>query len=46
MLSSHLHLRLPLGLVVKGLHLNIFLVTLVSGILYIWPNQLSLWALK
>ena len=28
MLSSHLCLCLPLGLVVKGFHLNIFLATL------------------
>jgi len=27
MLSSHLYLGLPLGLVFKGFHLNIFLVT-------------------
>ena len=45
MLSSHLCLGLPLGLVVKGFHLNIFLAGLVSGILCTWPNQLSLWAL-
>ena len=45
MLSSHLYLGLPLGLVVKGFHLSIFLAALVSGILCIWPNQLSLWAL-
>ena len=44
-LSSHLYLGRPLGLVVKGFHLNIFLVALASGILCIWPNQLSLWAL-
>jgi len=36
---------LPLGLVVKGFHLNIFLAALASGILCIWPNQLSLWVL-
>ena len=45
MMSSDLCLGLPLGLVVKGFHLNIFLAALVSGILCIWPNQLSLWAL-
>ena len=45
MLSSHLYLGLLLGLVVKGFHLNIFLVALASGILCVWPNQLSLWAL-
>ena len=33
MLSSHLCLGLPLGLVVKGFHLNIFLAALISGIL-------------
>ena len=33
MLSSHLCLGLPLGLVVKGFHLNIFLSAMVSGIL-------------
>ena len=38
MLSSHLYLGLPLGLVVKGFHLNIFLVALPSGILCIWPT--------
>ena len=45
MLPSHLHLGLPLGLSVKGFHLNTFLVALASGILCTWPNQLSLWAL-
>jgi len=45
MMSSHLYLGLSLGLVVKGFHLNIFLAALASGILSIWPNQLSLWAL-
>ena len=45
MLSSHLYLGLPLGLVVKGFHLNIFLAAMVSGILCIWPNQLSVLAL-
>ena len=29
-------------LLVKGFHLNIFLVVLASGILCIWPNQLNL----
>ena len=33
MFSSLLYLGLPLGLVVKGFHLNIFLVALASGIL-------------
>ena len=45
-LSSHLFLGLPFGLLVKGFHLSIFLVVLVSGILYMWQNQLSLWALN
>ena len=44
MLSSYLYLGLPLGLVVKGFHLNIFLVALASDILCKWPNQLSIWA--
>jgi len=44
MLSSHLYLGLPIGIVVKGFHLNIFLLALASGILCIRPNQLSLWA--
>ena len=44
MLSPHLYLGLPLGLVVKVFHLNIFLAALASGILCIWPNQLSLWS--
>ena len=41
-LSSHLFLGLSFGLLVKGSHLSI-LVVLVSGILYMWLNQLSLW---
>jgi len=45
MLSSHLYLGLLLGLVVKGFHLHIFLSALVSAILCIWPNQLSLWTI-
>jgi len=45
MSSSHLYLGLPLGLVVKEFHLSIFLAALVSGILCIWPKQLSLWDL-
>ena len=44
-LSSHLYLGLPCDLLVRGFQLNIFLTVLVSGILCIWPNQLSLWAL-
>ena len=43
MTSSHLYFFLPLGLAVKGFHLNIFLAALASGILCIWPNRLSLW---
>jgi len=43
MLSSHLYLGLSVVLVVEGFHLNIILVALASGILCIWPNQLSLW---
>jgi len=45
MLSSHLYLGLPCDLLVRGFQLNIFLTVLVSGILCMWPNQLSLWAL-
>jgi hypothetical protein len=45
MLSSHLYLGLPCDLLVRGFQLNIFLTVLVSGILYTWPNQLSLWTL-
>ena len=44
-LSTHLYLGLPCDLLVRGFHLNIFLTVLVSGILCMWPNQLSLWAL-
>ena len=43
MLSSHLYLGHPLGLVVKGFHLNIFLAALASGILCVWPNRLSIY---
>jgi hypothetical protein len=35
-------LSLPVGLPVNGCHLYIFLTTLVSGILFMCPNQLSL----
>ena len=45
MLSSHLYLGLPCDLLVRGFQLNIFLTVPVSGILCMWPNQLSLWAL-
>jgi hypothetical protein len=34
-----------LGLPVCGFHLYIFFTTLVSGILFMCPNQLSLWDL-
>ena len=44
-LSSHLYLDLPCDLLVRGFHLNIFFIVLVSGILCTWPNQLILWAL-
>jgi len=45
MLSSHLYLGFPCDLLVRGFQLNIFLTVLVSGIVCMWPNQLSLWAL-
>ena len=45
MLSSHLYLGLPCDLLVRGFQLNIFLTVVVSGILCMCPNQLSLWAL-
>jgi hypothetical protein len=38
-------LGLPAGLRVNGLHLYIFFTTLVSCILFMCPNQLSLWDL-
>ena len=41
-LSSHLCLGLPLGLVVRGVHLKIFLAVLESGNLCTCPSQLSL----
>jgi hypothetical protein len=43
--SSHPDLGLPTGLLVNGFHLYIFLTILVSGILFMCPNQLSLWDL-
>ena len=43
--SSHRHLGLPTALLVNGFHLYIFVTILVSGILLMCPNQLSLWAL-
>ena len=39
--SSHWDLGLP----VNGFHLCIFFTILVSGILFMCPNQLNLWAL-
>jgi hypothetical protein len=36
-------LGLPAGLPVSGFHMYIFFATLVSGILFMCPNQLSLW---
>ena len=45
MLSSRLYLGLPCDLLVRGFHLTIFLIVLVSGVPCTWPNQLSLWAL-
>jgi hypothetical protein len=38
-------LCLPCGLLVRGFQLNIFLTVLISGILFMWPTQLCLWAL-
>jgi hypothetical protein len=38
-------LGLPTGLLVNGFHLYIFLTILVSGILFMCPNQLNLWDL-
>jgi hypothetical protein len=35
-------LGLPTGLFVNGFHLCIFLTILVSGILFMWPNELNL----
>ena len=45
MSSPHQDLDLPTGLLVDGFHLHIFLTILVSGILFMCPNQLNLWAL-
>jgi hypothetical protein len=36
-------LGLPTGLLVNGVHLYIFFTLLVSGILFLCPNQLNLW---
>jgi len=43
--SSHRDLGIPTGLPVNGFHLCIFFTILVSGILFVCPNQLNLWAL-
>ena len=43
--SSHRDLGLPAGLLVGGFHLYIFPTIFVSGILFMFPNQLNLWAL-
>jgi hypothetical protein len=43
--SSHRYLGLPTGLLVNGFQLSIFFTILVSGILFVCPNQLNLYAL-
>ena len=43
--SSHLDLDLPAGLPVNGFHFCILFTMLVSGILFVCPNQLNRWAL-
>ena len=43
--SSHPDLGLPAGLPVNGFHLCILFTMLVSGILFMCPNQLNRWAL-
>ena len=43
--TAHRDLGLPTGLLVDGFHLYIFLAILVSGILFMRPNQLNLRAL-
>ena len=43
--SSHRYLGLPTGLLVNGFHVYIFCTILVSGILFVCPNQLNLCAL-
>jgi hypothetical protein len=43
--SYHRDIDLPTGLLVNGFHLYIFFTILVSGILFMCPNQLNLWAL-
>ena len=44
--SSHQNLGLPAGLPVNGFYLYILFTLLVSGILFMCPNQLNLWALQ
>ena len=43
--SSHRDLGLPAGLPANGFHLSILFTMLVSGILFVCPNQLNRWAL-
>ena len=43
--SSHRDLGLPAGLPMNGFHLCILFTVLVSGFLFMYPNQLSLRAL-
>jgi hypothetical protein len=43
--SFHRDFGLPTGLLVNGCHLCVFLTILISGILFVCPNQLSLWDL-
>ena len=43
--SSQRDLGIPAGLPVNGFHLCILFTMLVSGILFMCPNQLNLWAL-
>ena len=43
--SSYRDLGLPAGLPVNSFHLCILFTMLVSGILFMCPNQLSLWVL-
>jgi hypothetical protein len=43
--SSHQDSGLPTGLFVNGFNLCIFLTILISGILFMCPNRLNLWAL-
>jgi len=43
--SSHRALGLPAGLPMNGFHLCILFTMLLSGILFVCPNQLNRWAL-